>query len=212
MQQLLTLLAIGGAIAVGAASPGPSFVYVSRVTLAGSRRHGYAAAIGMGAGSVAWALLAMAGLGTLMHYAESAFLAAKVCGGIYLAYLGVKMWRHAGQPTPDDAKISTRRSGWRGSGAGALAQLSNPKALIVYGSIFAAMVPSSPPVWMYVAIPVVVMAVETGWYTIVAWGMSSRGPRAAYARWSRAIDRIAGATLTVIGGGLTLDGTRSAAR
>lgn len=212
MQQLLTLMAIAGAIAIGAASPGPSFVYVSRVTLAGTRRHGYAAAIGMGAGSVAWAVLAMAGLGTLMHYAESAFLAAKVCGGLYLAYLGVKMCRHAGQAAAHDAMISTRRSGWRGSGAAALAQLSNPKALIVYGSIFAAMVPSSQPVWMYVAIPVVVMTVETGWYAVVAWGMSSRGPRAAYARWSRAIDRVAGASLTAIGGGFTWDGARAATR
>lgn len=212
MHELLTLAAIGGAIAIGAASPGPSFVYVSRVTLAGSRRHGYAAAVGMGAGSVAWAVLAMAGLGTLMHYAEWAFLTAKICGGIYLAYLGVKMWRHAGQSAEADAMLSIRRSGWRGSGAAATAQLSNPKALVVYGSIFAAMVPSSQPVWMYVAIPVVVMAVETGWYALVAWGMSSRGPRAAYARWSRAIDRAAGASLTAIGGGFTLDGARSATR
>jgi threonine/homoserine/homoserine lactone efflux protein len=212
MQQLVTLVAIAGAIAIGAASPGPSFVYVSRVTLAGSRAHGYAAAIGMGAGSVAWAVLAMAGLGTLMHYAESAFLAVKMCGGIYLAYLGLKMWRHAGATPDGDAMLSARRPGWQGSAAAALAQLSNPKALIVYGSIFAAMVPSSQPVWMYFAIPVVVMSVETGWYAIVAWGMSSRGPRAAYARWSRTVDRVAGASLTAIGGGFTLDAARTATR
>ena len=54
MNQLLPLLGIAGALAVGVVSPGPSFVMVARTAVSLSRIEGVAAAFGMGVGG-AWA-------------------------------------------------------------------------------------------------------------------------------------------------------------
>lgn len=66
---LLSLLGIAGAMAVGAMSPGPSFVMVARTAVA-SRSDGLAAALGMGAGGLAFSIAALAGL-------KAAFLAVQ---------------------------------------------------------------------------------------------------------------------------------------
>jgi threonine/homoserine/homoserine lactone efflux protein len=78
-------------------------------------------------------------------------------------------------------------------------QLSNPKAVVVIGSIFAALLPAHVPVWMYVAIPPIIMTTETSWYTIVAVVVSAERPRAVYARWKVWIDRLAGTVLGALG-------------
>ncbi|MGO7998214.1 LysE family transporter, partial [Rhizobium ruizarguesonis] len=58
-------ISIVAALAVGAMSPGPSFVVVSRIAISRSRLDGLAAAFGMGAGGVVFAVLALAGLTAL---------------------------------------------------------------------------------------------------------------------------------------------------
>ena len=50
MSSHLILLSILGAVMIGAISPGPSFVLVSRTAMTSSRRDGLAAALGDGDG------------------------------------------------------------------------------------------------------------------------------------------------------------------
>ena len=68
MNAPIAVLAIAGAIAVGAASPGPSFVMVVRTAIAKSRRDGIAAALGMGTGGVAFCLMALLGLQAFVRF------------------------------------------------------------------------------------------------------------------------------------------------
>ena len=209
MVEALPLLAILGAVALGAMSPGPSFVYVSRLAVARSRRHGFAAALGMGLASVLFAVAAVAGLGALLHYVEWAYIVLKIAGGAYLVYLGISLWRHAGSVSSStDQEVRPGRA----VVGGLLAQLSNPKAAVVYGSIFATLLPATPPVWMLVAIPVGVFTIETGWYFLVALAFSTRRPRELYLRSARWVDRAAGAVLGVLGATFAFDGVRTALR
>lgn len=208
---MLTLVSIGGALLMGAISPGPSFVYVSRTSLAASRRHGVFAALGMGVGGLVFATLAMAGLGALLHYVEWAYVLLKVAGGAYLLWLGIRMWMHAGRTADTDATTPAgpaSRSFW----PALLTQVSNPKAVVVYGSIFAALLPENPPLWLTIALLVEVFVIETGWYLVVATVMSSSRPRALYARAARAIDRVAGTILGALGVAFAADGIRAAVR
>ena len=93
-----------------------------------------------------------------------------------------------------------------------MAQLSNPKAVVVYASVFAALLPAQPPFWLYLAIPPGIFAIETGWYLFVAWAFSTSRPRAVYARFSAWIDRIAGTVLGGLGAYFAIDGIRTAVR
>jgi threonine/homoserine/homoserine lactone efflux protein len=211
MGEFTPILLIFGAIILGAMSPGPSLVYVSRIAMSRSRRHAVAAAFGMGIGGVTFAIAAIAGLGAVLHYAEWAYLGLKIVGGAYLVFLGIRMWLHAGRASnvPEAVVSGSYR---RTLAAATLAQLSNPKAVVVYGSVFAALMPASPPLWMFFAIPPGIFLIETGWYLFVAWAFSTSRPRAVYARFSAWIDRIAGTVLGGLGAYFAFDGIRTAVR
>src|SRR5438045_4260555 len=98
MQMTHALLAIGVALALGAMSPGPSFLMVARTSIAQSRLHGVAAAFGMGAGGVLFGGLALLGVHLVFGAVPWVYLAVKLMGGAYLIFLGYVIWRDASTP------------------------------------------------------------------------------------------------------------------
>ena len=215
MTPSLALLAILGTLALGAMSPGPSFVLVARMAVARSRRDGLAAALGMGMGGAIFCSLALMGLIALLASVEWLYALLKVAGALYLFYLAIAMWRGAKQPLAmqDDRtgnSAEPRPGSLRRSFAvGLMTQLSNPKTAIVYGGIFAALLPPSPPGWMVLVMPPLFFAIECGWYSIVALLFSADRPRRAYLGSKGWIDRAAGAVMGALGAKLILDASRS---
>jgi len=213
MNPVLSLFSILTALTLGAISPGPSFLFVTRTSVALSRRDGIAAALGMGLGAALVCALALVGLRAVIAQAEWAYLGFKILGGAYLCYLAWRLWRGAAMPSsPEGVAPVSSRSGLARSFWLALAtQLSNPKTLVVIGGIFAALLPARVPGWMYVAIPPIQFVIETCWYAFVAVVMSSAAPRAAYLRTRAWIDRAAGCVLGVLGLRLIVESVREAA-
>ncbi|KQX84569.1 LysE family translocator [Variovorax sp. Root473] len=202
MDTTLSLIGIAGAMAVGAMSPGPSFVMVARTAVA-SRSDGLAAALGMGAGGLAFSIAALAGLQAAFLAVPGLYLAIKAFGGAYLIYLGFRIWRGARQPlaiTPDtDASPRSQGRSGRTFLLGLATQVSNPKTAVVYASIFAAFLPREVPLVLALAVPAVIFCIETGWYAVVALALSSAAPRAAYLRYKTWIDRAAGGVMGLLG-------------
>lgn len=188
------------AIMIGAMSPGPSFVLVARNAIGLSRADGLATAVGMGLGGMVFSGVALAGLYTLLEAVGWLYVTLKVAGGVYLVYLATRIWRGASAPIVVDGPLgkqagNSRRSLW----LGLTTQLSNPKTAIVYGSIFAALLPQDPPRWCYFVLPVMVFAVEAGWYAVVALCFSSRRPRELYLGAKAWVDRLAAAAIAALG-------------
>ncbi|MBV8259839.1 MAG: LysE family translocator, partial [Paraburkholderia sp.] len=67
------------------------------------------------------------------------------------------------------------------------------------GGIFVALLPHNPPLWCYFALPPLVFAIETGWYTVVALCFSSQRPRDLYLRAKSWIDRVAAGAIGALG-------------
>ena len=201
MQELAAFSGIAAAIAIGAASPGPSFVMVARTAVATSRADGLSAALGMGAGALLFACLALAGLQGLLAAVPSLYVVLKGVGGLYLAYLGVEVWRGARGPFAGTApeRGAGGRSMTRSFILGLTTQVSNPKTAIVYASVFAAFLPAVTSLAFDVGVTAVVFVIETGWYALVALGLSSEGPRRAYLRYKACIDRTAGGVMVALG-------------
>jgi threonine/homoserine/homoserine lactone efflux protein len=207
MPDFAVLLAIAGALAIGAMSPGPSFVLVSRIAVTASRPNGLAAALGMGVGGATFGVLALAGLSALLQQVEWLHLALKILGGAYLIYLAMRIWRSAATPLiVDELGGSEKKPAARSFLIGLATQLSNPKTAIYYASIFAALLPAKPAEWLLFALPPTIFLIETSWYAVVALAFSSSGPRAAYLRFKAWVDRVAGAVLGVLGARLLIDG------
>lgn len=207
MTPTLAILAISGAIAVGAASPGPSFVMVMRTALARSRADGVAAAFGMGFGGVVFCTLALLGMRAVFAQAPWLYLGFKIAGGAYLLYLALRMWMGARQPLVAEAGAAARPQILKSLVLGLATQLSNPKTLVFYGSVFA-LLPADLPVWSSLVLPVIIMAIETGWYMIVALVFSLRKPRAAYLHWKTWVDRFAAGVMGALGLKLIFSATR----
>lgn len=200
MATISILLAIMIAIGIGAMSPGPSFVLVSRISVANSRLHGLAAAVGMGIGGAFFAVLALAGLVALLERVEWLYLVLKCAGGLYLVYLGIAIWRGAHEPMsvgPSDGRFAL--SVPRAFFLGVVTQVSNPKTAVVYASIFAALMPQEPPLALILALPPVIFLIEAGWYAVVAIAFSAPRSQRAYLSGKLWVDRLAGAVIGALG-------------
>jgi len=202
MNELTSLLGIGIALGLGAASPGPSFVMIARTAASAGRARGLSAALGMGLGAVLFASASLLGLNAVFRAVPTLYVALKLGGGCYLAYLGWRIWRGAGQALEVRAEEGASPSA-RGRRAslllGLATQLSNPKTALVYASVFAAFLPAAPGLRYQLAVVVLVFLVETGWYALVAAALSAAAPRALYLRHKKWLDRAAGGLMGALG-------------
>ncbi len=201
MQELPALLGIASAIAIGAASPGPSFIMVARRAVMSGRGDGLFAALGMGVGGLLFASLALFGLNGLLVAVPQVYFVLKVAGGLYLAYLGVCIWRGAKTALPE-ASVGSNALAESKATSFLLAlttQMSNPKAAIIYASVFAAFLPARPSLAFNLSVATVVLFIETGWYALVAIALSAHAPRAWYLRFKSWIDRVAGGVMVALG-------------
>jgi threonine/homoserine/homoserine lactone efflux protein len=200
MEIILSLASVFGALLIGAISPGPSFVLVARTSMAASRVDGLFAAIGMGVGGVIFSAVVLLGLQAALASVPWLYLTLKLVGGLYLVYLAVRIWRGAKEPIViPGAEKGIRRSVKKSFLLGLFTQLSNPKTAVVYGSIFAALLPHNLPPSATLALPFLVFLVEAGWYSIVALALSAESSRAAYLRSKMHVDRVSSGVMGLLG-------------
>jgi len=166
-------------------------------------------AIGMGAGGVVFAVAALLGLQGLLLAVPSVYLILKVLGGMYLAYLGIRIWLSAKQPLPVVGLATGRTTKLKSLVLGFSTQVSNPKTAIVYASVFAAFMPATQSLAFDLALVTLVFIVETSWYAVVALALSSERPRIAYLRHKAWVDRIAGGVMAALGAKLASSAYRA---
>lgn len=197
---VVSILLILGALLVAAISPGPGFVLVAKFAIGASRNDGIAASIGMGIGGFILSLLALTGLHAVFTSVPILFVILKALGGLYLVYLAIRQWLGAKQTLEIESGDSKTQSTVKNSFLIALVtQLSNAKAAITYGVIFAALLPLNFTSTVYFILPPLVFMVETGWYLLVTLTLSSASPRAVYLKSKSLFDRIAGSVMAGLG-------------
>lgn len=88
------------ATAVFAYFPGPALLYTAAQTLAGGKRAGLMAALGIHLGCYFHVLAAAFGLSAILQYVPELYLALKLAGSAYLIWLGVSMlWQKTAPKT-----------------------------------------------------------------------------------------------------------------
>ena len=189
------------ALLAGVVSPGPSFVQVARIAVSRSRADGLAAAVGMGLGALVFAMLALAGLQALLAALPGVYMVLKIVGGLYLMWMAFNIWRGARQPLEMGVAGDggSHQTVWKSFRLGLITQLSNPKIVVVYSSVFAALLPAQFPLPAALLVLAGVLIMETGWYAVVALVLSSTVPRAAYLRSKALVDRVAAGAMGLLG-------------
>lgn len=201
MQERYALMGIAIALAVGAASPGSSFVMVAKAAASSGRVTGLSVALGMGCGGFIFAALSLAGFIGLFTAVPPLYALMKIIRGIYLVYLGVKIWKYAVAPidATEPTSVTSQSRSLKSFGVGLATQLSNPKTAVVYASVFAAFLPAESNLQFKLVVMLMVFSIETGWYSLVAVLLSSSGPRRRHLQMKVLIDRVAGSVMILLG-------------
>lgn len=195
---LIALSAIGIAILFGAMSPGVSFLLVARTAMSSSRRAALAVAAGMGFGALIFAAIALAGLHTLLTLIPSLYTGLKVAGGCYLLWLALKMFRRPANRFNDSAAtedVSVSKAFL----TGVFTQISNPHTALVFASIFSAALSKNIQPAMYIILPLMAFVIDVLWYAVVACLLSTDGPRLAYIKYRKFIDKLSGGVMAFLG-------------
>jgi threonine/homoserine/homoserine lactone efflux protein len=111
-------------------TPGQDMILVMSRSIAQGSAAGVATAAGVSCGLVGHTILATLGLGAILRTSEWVFVALKLVGAAYLAYLGVQLLRTKSHELAVAA--GAPRSPGRLFADGALSNLSNPKIAVFY--------------------------------------------------------------------------------
>lgn len=194
--ELFTLVSIGLIQLLAVISPGPSFLITARTAVAQSRADGIKVALGLGAGTVIWSSAALLGLNAVFHAVPALFMAMKIAGALFLIYIAWMIFRHAPEPLRVDGTGDRLPNPFV---KGFLTQISNPKVAVFFGSIFIAMLPQQVPLWMTLALIIIVSLNEVWWYSVVALFFGSAPVRSFYLGAKAWIDRVTGLFLGALG-------------
>lgn len=136
----LTLIMLAAFIAV--ASPGPAVLAIAGTSMKAGRRSGLVFASGVTTGSLTWSIGAAAGLSAVMLANAWLIEAIRYFGAAYLLFLAFKSARSALTPgivaVQGLASASPRRAFVRGL----TLHLTNPKAILFFGSLYSFGVPA----------------------------------------------------------------------
>jgi len=177
------LILIGWAI--GASSPGPATLAISGTSMSLGRRSGLTIATGIIAGSASWGIAAALGVSAIMMTNAWVFEIVRYAGALYLLYLAIKSLRSAAFPKEQSMQAVPQS---RLFIKGLLLHLTNPKAVLGWGSIYAIALPTeavASQVWMlFVCLITTSMTVFWGYAVLFSSGPIAKG----YGRMKRWFD------------------------
>lgn len=186
--------------AAGMIVPGPDFMMITSMALSRGRRAGLLAALGIAAGVLVYTVLCTFGLGMVFAKMQWLIMVVRLCGGAYLVYLGVQLWRSSFKaPVAELNQRSPLNKQRNPFLVGLLTNMTNPKALAFFTSVFALTLPPNANGETQAAIIFITSTMPILWFGFVTFGLSTLAMRKVYLRASRWIDRVSGTFLALFG-------------
>jgi threonine efflux protein len=186
--------------------PGPDFVAVVRSSMTYGTRAGLLTTLGVSTGLCLYATLSLLGLSAILVQYQWLTWAVRLLGGAYLIYLGIKLLR--AKPQDIDLDQEHRPAGKRAILFGFFVTLTNPKAIVLFTSVFATAVTASTPHWLMAVMIALVTASSLTWYSCVSLFMSSGPVMRRFQRARHWIERAAGVCFIGLGGKVLADAAR----
>lgn len=136
----LPLILIAALLATG--SPGPATLSIAGTAMTSGRPYALAMAAGVSTGSLTWSTAAAFGLGAVMLANAWIFEAMRYLGAGYLIFLAVRSAKSALTPGHPATRGGAYTSARRAYASGLALHLTNPKAILFFGSLYAVGVPA----------------------------------------------------------------------
>jgi threonine efflux protein len=203
MDYALVLISVFAIFIPALILPGPDFVAVVRSSMTRGTRAGLLTTLGVSMGLCLYATLSLLGLSAILAEYQWLTWTVRVLGGSYLIFLGVKLLR--ARPQVIELDQATRPAGKRAILFGFLVTLTNPKAIVLFASVFATAVTASTPLWLMGLMIALVTASSLIWYSCVSLFMSSGPVMRRFQRARHWIERAAGVCFIGLGGKVLAD-------
>ncbi len=140
---------------VGWATPGPNHLTILTAAVTAGRPAGVRAGLGIAAGAVSWALITVSGIAVIFELFPQVFVGLRLAGAGYLIFLGIGALRSARQGgvfrLEPEARSPATTAPFR---TAYLVMMTNPKAVLFFGSIMTSLVPADGSGWLMAAIVV----------------------------------------------------------
>ncbi|WP_282128597.1 LysE family translocator [Roseobacter litoralis] len=136
------LLVLWFAWVLAGASPGPATLGIASTSMSLGRRAGLIFALGILSGGAVWGVIAALGMSALMLANAWVFEVLRYVGAAYLLFLAVKSLRSALSTKLQTTPKAQDSSALRIYAKGALIHLTNPKAILSWGAVYAISLPA----------------------------------------------------------------------
>jgi threonine/homoserine/homoserine lactone efflux protein len=153
--------------------PGLDMAFVMASSLMDGRRSGLSAVAGIVAGGAVHVTLGAVGIGVVLKLFPSVFNALLLAGALYIAWIGLSLWR--GASALGELGETASRSLPATFGRAALTCLLNPKAYVFMLAIFPQFLrPAYGPVWLQaVVLGLIIAGTQALVYGALALGATS---------------------------------------
>ncbi|AHI02282.1 threonine transporter [Corynebacterium falsenii DSM 44353] len=216
-------LGLLGAWLIAIMSPGPDTVQLLRLG-SRSRRNAVLAAVGICTGNVIWPVVTMLGLAALIATFPWILTILYLGGGAFLLRMGFGAFRGGRADLRTRASVPVPRSdaspavdptpattiphlndaqAWR---LGLATNLSNPKALLFFGSVFAQFLPVGISIPERIAVLVMMTVSGLAWFSSFAYLVSNPAWSTRLKKFNPWIEIIAGIVFMILGGFLVAEG------
>ncbi|MBA3446533.1 MAG: LysE family transporter [Pseudaminobacter sp.] len=203
MQPTVILISVFAIFLPALMLPGPDFVAVVRLSMTRGTAAGLLTTVGVSLGLGIYAALGLLGLSAVLAEFEWLAWAIRVAGGAYLVYLGIRLLLARPKAVEVDEERHARRGNALLFGLGVT--LTNPKAIVLFASVFATSVTTETPGWLMATMVALVVASSLAWYSVVSLFMSSAPVVRSFGNAQHWIERAAGVCFIALGGRILAD-------
>lgn len=177
-------------------SPGPDFFFVSQTAASRPRKEAMMGVLGISLGIAIWAGVALMGLHLILEKMAWLHRIIMTGGGLYLLWMGWQLLRSARQrhrqPMQENPPAVALPKKGRSSLKGFLTSLSNPKAIIYFGSVFSLFVGGDINALERWGLFLLIVSETFLWFTLVVFIFSLPWMQKKYQRLAKWIDGVAG--------------------
>lgn len=192
-----TLLPVFGVFIPALILPGPDFIGVVRSAMTRGSAGGLKTTAGVTLGLGLYATLSLLGLSAVLVQYQWLTWLVRALGGFYLIYLGIRLVRtKPAMLSDEDVRLPVKGNAFL---FGFLVTLTNPKAIVLFASVFATSVTAATPHWLMALMIGLVMLSASTWYSIVSLCMSSAPVMRRFAHARHRIERVAGVCFVAVG-------------
>lgn len=180
-------------------SPGPDFFFISHIAASRGRAEANKAVLGVTLAVALWAIFALMGLDLVLQNMIWLHQAIMIGGALYLTWLGIQLLRSAVQQHRHPVKLPQRPEQTLNEDKysnsfiqGLMTNLSNPKSIIYFSSIFSLFITPAVTNGVRFALFVIIVLETFLWFTWVTRLFSNHTVRFNYQRFSHWIEGCAG--------------------